>query len=194
MGTGVIVASPAAKKAKALTHANAKWAWLDELLPAHEHVLRLSFDGTDDATLAAASDKGVVAAEISHIIGVPVAQTDILSVQAQPWRDAVVPADPQIRDDQVRLLDEWAANGGPTVIGSWVSGTGLASVVPDARAAARRIMDTAGVTPGGPPSAGTVPDAEAPSAGAPGAGAPGATSAEATSTEVSGEARKKERI
>ena len=48
-GTGLLVAPGASGiRAKALTHATAKWAWLAEAAGPHRHVLRLSYNDAPD--------------------------------------------------------------------------------------------------------------------------------------------------
>ncbi len=139
VGNGVIVAQGVASRAKALTHLNAKWAWLGGRLGAHEHIVRLSFDGTSPETAAFAADRDAIAAELSLLTGVPIGGAEISELTVLPWPDAVVPlaAGP---GPSLRAASLAAELRGVTCVGSWVAGTGLAAVIPQARAAAGRVI------------------------------------------------------
>lgn len=137
VGSGVIVAENAGMLSKALTHLNAKWGWYH--LPAHEHLLRLSFDGTDPETLRLAADRDQLAGELSSITGVPIAPASLTAVTVAPWPDAVVPLGAQTRRT-LTLAIAAAERDHITCVGSWASGTGLASVIPYATDAANRVI------------------------------------------------------
>jgi oxygen-dependent protoporphyrinogen oxidase len=110
--------------ATALTHVTGKWAWTGEALPAGRHVVRLAYRGSEPVPDA------VVVADAVRLLGVdlpdPVDRVDAA------WRDSAPPL-----DRRTRALR--AAVGTPppglAVAGSWVSGTGLASVVAGAERA-----------------------------------------------------------
>ena len=137
VGSGVIIAASAGLRAKALTHMNAKWDWLR--LPLHEHVLRLSFDGTDPQTQLLASDRDRLSAELSTIMGVPIASTAIAAVVVTPWLDAVIPLGAETRRTLAQAV-AGAERQNITCVGSWASGTGLASVIPYSTSAADRVI------------------------------------------------------
>ncbi|MBT2497938.1 protoporphyrinogen oxidase [Agromyces sp. ISL-38] len=150
-GTGVLVASGSpGVTAKALTHATAKWSWLAEAAGGR-HVVRLSYgragepnplDGLGDDEVAR-----LALADAAALLGVPLDETMLRASARTAWRDALSHAAIGQRD-RVRALDEaLAAEPGIEATGSWVSGTGLASVIPHALAAARRIRHDA-VHPG----------------------------------------------
>ncbi len=117
-GTGLLVAAGAdGVSAKALTHSTAKWSWLAAGIPAHRHVIRLSY-GTppDDLRSSALSD-----AEALLGVGLPeVLGFDVVEWPAVPPRPAAVP--------------------GVTMIGESVSGTGLVAVITGARNEAERLL------------------------------------------------------
>ncbi|RII95945.1 hypothetical protein DZF97_18190, partial [Clavibacter nebraskensis] len=76
-GTGVLVAADAPGiRAKALTHATAKWPWLKEQA-GDRHVLRLSYGraGGDDDTAAVPDDEltAVAVHDASALLGVDLA-------------------------------------------------------------------------------------------------------------------------
>ncbi|MFF2273735.1 protoporphyrinogen oxidase [Agromyces sp. NPDC058136] len=142
-GTGVLVAADApGVAAKALTHSSAKWAWLAEQAGGR-HVVRLSYGRAGQANpLEGLGDDEVSAlalADASAVLGVPLDAGMLRAAGRTEWRDAVSHAAiGQL--ERVRSLEETiAAEPGIEVTGSWVSGTGLASVVPHAREAAARI-------------------------------------------------------
>ncbi|GAA1780651.1 protoporphyrinogen oxidase [Agromyces lapidis] len=142
-GTGVLVAADApGVAAKALTHSTAKWSWLAEAAGGR-HVVRLSYGRAGQANpLDGRGDEEVAAlalADASALLGVPLEAGMLRAAGRTVWRDAVSHA-ALGQLDRVRSLEETiAAEPGIEVTGSWVSGTGLASVVPHAKAAAARV-------------------------------------------------------
>ncbi len=151
-GTGVLVAAGTpGVTAKALTHSSAKWPWLAELAGSR-HVVRLSYgragqanplDGRRDDEVAA-----LALADASALLGTPLDTSMLRASGRSAWRDALSQATIGQRDRLRALEDALAAEPGIEVAGSWVAGTGLASVIPHALEAARRIRHLA-VTPGG---------------------------------------------
>ncbi|MGR6741266.1 protoporphyrinogen/coproporphyrinogen oxidase [Microbacterium sp. F1-18] len=133
VGSGVIVAPDARTAAKALTHIDAKWAWAREALPEGTHLVRLSARADDTTGLDSA---GAVAREISHLTGARVDRDDIGEVITTRWRDAVVPAE---SDAWTATVMDAAARG-IHVTGAVAAGTGLASVIPHARALAHELL------------------------------------------------------
>ena len=142
-GTGVLVAAGTpGVTAKALTHVTAKWEWVSEAAGPGVHVLRLSYGRagqkspsarlTDDEFLALAL------ADASAILGTTLTAGQVLGFDRTRWGDALSPSTVGARDrvDQVRRAV--AALEGLEVTGAWLSGTGLASVIPDALATAGR--------------------------------------------------------
>ncbi len=127
VGSGVIVADGVPSAAKALTHVTAKWAWAREAVPAGRHIVRLS---ARDATAGGLDTPAGLAREISLLTGVSVDAGDIVEIVAAAWHDAVAApaADPQRQAVLARSAIHQA--------GAVVAGTGLASVVPHARALA----------------------------------------------------------
>ncbi|WP_445153841.1 protoporphyrinogen oxidase [Arthrobacter sp. Hor0625] len=140
-GTGVLVApqSPGIR-AKALTHATAKWAWLAALTPPGRHVLRLSYGrGGDDGGTAAAGqlpsgDEDLYDAALqdaSALLGVPLSRSDVVGWDVVRWSGALPFATlgHRQRVEQVRRL--CATEGDLAVVGGWLSGNGLAAIVAD---------------------------------------------------------------
>lgn len=162
-GTGVLVASSQAPgggghtvQAKALTHASAKWEWLDAASGSDE-VLRLSYgppavaSSSADPLTASMPDAQVrelARADAAELLGVPVQSLQIVDMRRQVWR---MPA-PPTRVGRAALLEQvHRALAGqqpgqlPRVYacGTWIDGTGLATVVPRAIAAAQAAAQAA---------------------------------------------------
>ena len=146
-GTGVLVAAGTrGVTAKALTHSSAKWSWLAELAGGR-HVVRLSYGRAGQANpLDGRSDDEVAAlalADASTLLGTPLDASMLRASGRSAWRDALSQATIGQRDRVRALEDVLAAEPGIEATGSWVAGTGLASVVPHALEAARRIRHLA---------------------------------------------------
>ncbi len=151
-GTGVLVVQGTpGVTAKALTHSSAKWRWLSDVAGGR-HVVRLSYgragesnplDGRTDDEVAA-----LALADASVLLGTPLDASMLRAAGRTPWSDALPHATIGQRDRVRALEDVLAAEPGIEATGSWVAGTGLASVVPHALEAARRIRHLA-VRPGG---------------------------------------------
>lgn len=144
-GTGVLVSADADVRAKALTHATAKWAWLrdvvarpdDDGVPRHphRHVLRLSYGreggATDQLGFRSADEELLAAAreDAARLTGVALAEEDVVASAVTRWRRPIPPQHGPRRQAMDALL-EWAAPvPGLDLVGSWVHGTGLAAVV-----------------------------------------------------------------
>lgn len=142
-GTGVLVAAGApGVTAKALTHSSAKWRWLADAA-AGRHVVRLSYgragaasplDGLDDEAVAELALR-----DASLLLGVDLDASRLRAHGRSAWRDALSQAAVGQRD-RVRALETALEHEQELALaGSWVAGTGLASVVPHAIEAAERI-------------------------------------------------------
>ncbi len=140
-GSGVLTV-PGSHTAKALTHSTAKWAWLRAAAGSRQ-VVRVSFGSQGEDPATAALDDAAAAAlalsEASALLGVALSPAQLRGsdrsrfVQAQP--SAVLGA------AQRRAAASAAISAVPGVAatGAWLSGTGLAQVVPHARAEAERL-------------------------------------------------------
>ncbi|WP_394770714.1 protoporphyrinogen/coproporphyrinogen oxidase [Lacisediminihabitans sp.] len=125
-GTGVLVAAGAPGiRAKALTHATAKWPWLAALAGEHRHVVRLSYEARLVDGLAAGALENRAVADASVLLDVPIPPGSVVGFSAVGW--APVPLAPAPID-------------GVTVVGEGVAGTGLAGVIAHARAQAERLL------------------------------------------------------
>lgn len=128
VGTGALIAEAAPIGVKALTHANAKWEWLDAQLEPHHHIVRLS--ARDGVT--GAFDEASVAAAIAAVTGVAVAADDVHELHVRRW-------DASSSSSSMPVL---ATDSRVHLAGAAVAGTGLASVVPHAREVAATLIPT----------------------------------------------------
>jgi oxygen-dependent protoporphyrinogen oxidase len=148
-GTGVLVArSVPGVRAKALTHATAKWGWLAEAAGPGRHVVRLSYgraggggtpaddplpDDLEELTALALRDAVAV-------LGVPLTPEQVRASARVRWSQGLPVPSATHRRTVTRVREAVAAVPGLAVAGAWVSGNGLASVVPGARAAAGAVV------------------------------------------------------
>lgn len=139
VGTGVLVAPNADHVgAKALTHSTLKWSWLAQQLDPGTHVLRLSYD----EEFGDYTDRGMLSialADASALTGVKLRADSLRGAHVEHLHSPV-PATTigyaEFRDSVVETLAE---HQGLVATGTWLAGTGLASVIPHARDAARRL-------------------------------------------------------
>lgn len=145
VGTGVLVADvPGADvKAKAMTHSSAKWAWVAEAAGDGRHVVRLSYGraGRPAETLALGDDelRAQAVADASRLLNIPFTESAVTAFARTPWTNALPYATVGQRERIQRVRSEVVGVEGLEVTGSWLTGTGLASVIPDARRTAERV-------------------------------------------------------
>ena len=122
-GTGLLVADGVSGiRARALTHATAKWEWLAEAAGG-KHVLRLSYD---EAELPDNELAEVARADAAALLGVPLPASSILDFARVEWyRPARVTQPPD----------------GPPLAGESIAGTGLANVVARSEALAGSLLE-----------------------------------------------------
>lgn len=140
-GSGVLTV-PGSHTAKALTHSTAKWGWLRSAAGGR-HLVRVSFGTQGEAAATAALGDDAAAelalSEASALLGVALRPQQLRAahraryVQAQPTS--------MIGAAERRAATRQAVQKIPglAVVGAWVSGTGLAQVIPDAAAEADRL-------------------------------------------------------
>ncbi|MET1018697.1 MAG: FAD-dependent oxidoreductase [Microterricola sp.] len=143
-GTGVLVAADTpGTTAKALTHSTAKWAWLAEAAGPGRHVVRLSYGRLGQESPSSALDDAELTAlalrDASAILGVPLTASQLVDSARTPWRDALSHAAIGQRERVTALRAQLEEETTLAATGSWLGGTGLASVIPDATAAASGI-------------------------------------------------------
>jgi oxygen-dependent protoporphyrinogen oxidase len=147
-GTGVLVAEfdGSSVLAKALTHSTAKWEWLRTEASAanpHRHVLRLSYgrQGAPNPTIGLpdADVRGIAIRDATDILGVPLDGSTVVGFTRTVWGGTLPGAALGQRERAEALRAAAVAIENVDVTGAWLSGTGLASVVPDALAASARV-------------------------------------------------------
>ncbi|HEY5223081.1 MAG TPA: protoporphyrinogen oxidase [Microbacteriaceae bacterium] len=159
-GSGMLVAVGANVGAKALTHASAKWPWLAKLAiqgAPGRHVVRLSYGrvgrgqtraqdhgqdhGQDAATVDLTDDefRELALRDASTLLDMPLQASMLVGFARTRWVSALPHAVIGQRDRVAEMRSRVEAVDGLEVTGSWLAGTGLASVVPDAKEAAARV-------------------------------------------------------
>ncbi|GIG21944.1 protoporphyrinogen oxidase [Cellulomonas chitinilytica] len=143
-GTGVLV-TPAATdvRAKALTHATAKWGWLADAAGPGRHVVRLSFGRAGDDTPLPTGREALVdlaLRDASTLLGVPLRPGSVVGHAVVRWTEALPRPSAAHQEAVARVREQAGALAGLAVCGAWAAGNGLASVVPDARRAARSLV------------------------------------------------------
>lgn len=167
-GTGLLVAEGVAGiRAKALTHATAKWPWLAAEAGPGNHVLRLSYGravgaGAETEDFTAWPDEklyGQALADASALLGLPIGRDDVLGRKVVRWVGALPSATlgHRARVAEVRRLA--SGQHGLQLAGAWLAGTGLVAVIGDARQRARLLAEDlgAGTRPEGLPSGADTP-------------------------------------
>lgn len=147
-GTGALVAAATPGiTAKALTHVSAKWAWVAETAGPGRHVLRLSYGRAGEPNPADSLNddefQDLALRDASSILGVDLAPAGVVGFARTPWRGALSPATIGARERVHAVREVLEGTDGIEVTGAWMSGTGLAAVIPDALAAAGRIRHAA---------------------------------------------------
>lgn len=135
-GTGVLIAPNNGEvRAKALTHSTVKWPWLGDEEGPGTHVLRLSY-----ADAAAASVTQALT-DASTVLGLSIAEQDIVDAAKLSWLSAVSPATigQRARIAEFRAALAEAFPGRISVTGAWLAGNGLAAVIADAHTQASRL-------------------------------------------------------
>lgn len=145
-GTGVLTV-PGSFVAKALTHSTAKWDWVRDATEPGVHVVRVSFGAQGEEPATAALDDDAAArlalAEAAAMLGVEVPASALRDshrvryVQSQPAATIGRAAVTTAARGAVRAVAGLGATG------AWLSGTGLAQVIPDARDEADRVRSAA---------------------------------------------------
>jgi oxygen-dependent protoporphyrinogen oxidase len=122
--------------AKAITHATAKWDWLAASLPPGRHVLRLSYgrpgerpplEGRTDAEAAA-----IALLDASTLLGLALDPASLVDSARVRWANVRPAAALGRRAHLEAFREALLPIEGVAVTGTWIAGTGLASVLPHA--------------------------------------------------------------
>ncbi|MGO1802330.1 MAG: protoporphyrinogen/coproporphyrinogen oxidase [Microbacteriaceae bacterium] len=140
-GTGVLTV-PGSHTAKALTHATAKWDWL-RTDAAGRHVVRVSFGAQGEPAATAELDDEAAAqlalGEASALLGVELPASALLAAHRARFTQSQPASLLGAADRRREVRSAVQRVDGLGVVGAWLSGTGLAQVVPDAIAEADRV-------------------------------------------------------
>lgn len=155
-GTGILV-SPAVTdvRAKALTHASAKWQWVRDALPSGRHVVRLSYGrgGAPDAPpapeMTLPDDQLVRLAlrDASRLLGVRLTPADLVDADVVRWEQALSRPSAGHPERVIKVRDGVSRLPNTIAVGAWLAGTGLAAVVADTRAQVAALLAGRGVHP-----------------------------------------------
>lgn len=144
---GQVYAVPGSGRASGVVHATARWGWLDAAAGPGSHVLQVAFDrpagdvrgaGVDDAPAVE-----IAREEASALLGVPLAAAAVRGWHRAGF-DLPLPASALGHDDHATAVRTSVASfPGLAAVGAWLSGSGLAQVVADARDEAERVRRAA---------------------------------------------------
>ncbi|MEU2202073.1 FAD-dependent oxidoreductase [Isoptericola sp. NPDC019482] len=123
-------------RAKALTHATAKWPWLADRVRRAAgpgvHVVRLSYGRIGTTTEPPSAEEA--ARDASALLGVDLTDR-VRDHLLQRWDGSLPPPTPAYRAQVAAFSAAVGHTPGLAVTGGWVAGTGLAAIVAHAQAA-----------------------------------------------------------
>ncbi|MBF0816716.1 protoporphyrinogen oxidase [Microbacterium paludicola] len=141
-GTGVLTV-PGAFRAKALTHASAKWSWIAERAGSRRQVVRVSFGAQGEAPVTDGMADDEIAAlaveEASALLGVPLKRAQLRGFAIARFAQSQPAATIGLREATERTREAIRSVPSLGAAGAWLAGTGLAQVVPDAAEEADRV-------------------------------------------------------
>ncbi|MFC0000057.1 protoporphyrinogen/coproporphyrinogen oxidase, partial [Brachybacterium conglomeratum] len=158
-GTGALVApGTPGIRAKALTHASAKWEHVEralrEALPsaASPHLVRLSYGRPGEQLPGREEIVDLALADASAILGTPLTRSQLADSAVIDWDRAMRRPRPGHRAALDALATLLEARDDLELVGSWRAGTGLDAIVraDDARAAAAQAPQTTPISPTAP--------------------------------------------
>lgn len=135
-GTGALVAPGTdGIRAKALTHASAKWEHVQRALraalPAAQspHLVRLSFGRPGEQLPGREEIVDLALADASRILGVPLPRAQLLASEVIDWDRAMRQPQPGHRAALDTLAGLLAEQPSLELVGSWRAGTGIDAIV-----------------------------------------------------------------
>lgn len=141
-GTGILVApQTAGVRAKALTHATAKWDWLAAEAGPGRHVVRLSYGRRDSAAPAGPAPAAgpdaalldIALQDASALLTVPVKAENLAGWDVVSWAGALPFAAVGHRQRVADVRRICSGSENLLMVGGWLAGNGLAAVVADTR-------------------------------------------------------------
>lgn len=136
-GSGLLVSADAAVGAKASTHSNAKWPWLDaqirELWGPDLHLIRLSYGRKDDSANSFSDRELELQAvrDLATLYGLKGKDFTILNTKVTRWPNALPPFSADYRKI-VTELRAAVAKLPVYLVGSWVAGSGIVATLNNA--------------------------------------------------------------
>ena len=140
-GSGVLTV-PGSHTAKALTHGTAKWPWLRKAAGGR-HVVRVSFGSQGETPATAGLDDEAAAAlalrEAAALLGVPLTAAALRGSFRARFAQSQPSASLGAAERRAAAARAVAETPNVAATGAWLAGTGLAQVIPHARAEAERL-------------------------------------------------------
>jgi len=120
LGTGALIAADQGYFAKATTHTNAKWSWIQESLPKNQHLIRISYGR--DGVIPAGDIEALATTELGSIYGI--SKYKVLETVLIAWPGALVQSNQKVLSDFHRATEDLEAVG-LEFCGAFLSGNGL---------------------------------------------------------------------
>lgn len=141
VGPGILV-SPERDdvEAKAMTHSSAKWQWWDDVLPAHRHVVRLSYGKAGTAPPSDEYLRQRAPLDARTLLGVQ-EPLKVVDTAVTLWPDSLVRPTPGHAARMAMMRARINEQRDLCVLGSALAGNGLAGVIRLARAEAARLTE-----------------------------------------------------
>jgi len=145
LGSGALVSSKVSGiKAKALTHVNAKWEWISQLLPPNRHIFRLSYGR--NGLLTRDQDEHTIIDDALHdlaaIYHLPEANITLVDSATCYWENSMTQALVGSRDLLNQLDKLLETRRGLGLLGPGISGNGLAGVIFNAKVCAKSLVES----------------------------------------------------
>lgn len=148
-GTGLLISDQVTNvRAKALTHASAKWQWVADKLGEGRHVVRLSYGRSSDANsplseVALHDDQLITLAlhDASKLLGTNISPKQLVDADVVRWQGAMPAPKAGHKEKIVAFRQSLDQLEGVCAVGAWLSGTGLVAVTKDTHAVIEAYAD-----------------------------------------------------
>lgn len=126
LGSGALVAEDSTFTAKATTHVNAKWQWVDDALGSNMHIIRLSFGRS--GALPEGDLVTAALADLTSLYGI--SDLIVRETRVVRWSQALSKPSPSATA-RMNHTKQLAAEAGIELCGPIVSGNGLLGIISD---------------------------------------------------------------